>query len=178
MIRNRRRALTIAVPVVALLFAAGWIYAAIVDDGSTGLETADGQPVDQLRLALESMGVGGILDEAPFEAYTLGDAHWCGAEQLGQGFEEPGNQAARRCLVEALEAGTEAVFVRSRPTVEGDPIIQVIRSTAESTLDVRVDATRDAFGSGRWEHLTCGSLDRSGTDPLIIGPDDCVVAPG
>jgi hypothetical protein len=67
--------------------------------------------------------------------------------------EEP-----RRCLLDHHVAAQPAVFVEVFPTTEGDPIVTVWRTLADGTVEQFVDSTRDSFGSGEWDSITCGRL--------------------
>ena len=80
----------------------------------------------------------------------------CGFERAGQ--SGPWNEAARWCFVEAAAAGRPAEFATRVLSVEGDPIQFVYRVLGPGSFEVFVDATRDAWGSGRWEAYRCTHL--------------------
>ncbi len=115
--------------------------------------------VDSLAGALDALGAA--VESAPPEAVTQAGAVFCGVEDVrpfeSDGTNPIGDPAGRQCFVEAVAAGTDAVFVRSQPTVEGDPVVEVFR-TSGGQVTLYIDATRDAFGSGRWETVPCSGL--------------------
>lgn len=101
----------------------------------------------------------------------------CG-EEVQRRQADPLNQRARRCLLAAYEAGQPAEFVSVRLTIEGDPFLTLYRVwTPDASVPVLVylDATRDTFGSGRWERLTCARLVPA-APPEVFHPDDCADA--
>jgi nucleotide-binding universal stress UspA family protein len=78
----------------------------------------------------------------------------CGEETLNRGLTE--NGPGWDCLMAAAERGHDAELIRHLTTSEGDPVRQIIRVHADGQIELIVDATRDRFGSGRWERLSCG----------------------
>ena len=80
----------------------------------------------------------------------------CGEEVLAQG--EAGNREMRTCLLEAFQAGEAAELITTQPSIEGDPITRYIRVHDNGVVEIFHDATRDRFGSGEWERLTCARL--------------------
>lgn len=104
--------------------------------------------------------LGVDVDTAPAGVLGTDEQIVCGAEVLDQDAVATGryDEGARRCFLDAHLAGAPAAFASSQPTVEGDPIVAVWTTTAEGVA-AWIDATRDAFGSGRWEQLgPCGRL--------------------
>jgi hypothetical protein len=80
----------------------------------------------------------------------------CGVELTT---EEGGMDAdARHCLLAAWEAGEEAELITRFTTAEGDATTRYLRVHAGGFIELIVDATLDALGSGRWERLACDSL--------------------
>jgi hypothetical protein len=80
----------------------------------------------------------------------------CGEEDVGMGEDfDPG---ARRCLLDAFESGTAGELISTQTTVEGDPITRYVRVHDNGTIELFVDATRDAYGSQSWERLICDRL--------------------
>jgi hypothetical protein len=77
----------------------------------------------------------------------------CGEETAGQV-----DSAARRCLLEAFQSGGEGELISTMTTVEGDPITRYVRVYADGVVEIFHDATRDRYGSGRWERLRCRAL--------------------
>ena len=68
------------------------------------------------------------------------------------------------CFEAALQAGRGAELVVASLTDEGDQTTTYYRSVpGQDGLEFWHDATRDAFGSGRWEHYRC---------PVATGIDD------
>jgi hypothetical protein len=80
----------------------------------------------------------------------------CGAEQIAQGGLP--DREARACLLDAWRESRAAELVSERPSVEGDPITTIYRVHPDGSVDLFVDSTRDRFGSGEWERLTCLGL--------------------
>ena len=122
------------------------------------LSANDGEPCPpRFEDALADLGVN--LDAAPGAVRSLGSLEFCGFEE-SQGFSRPQslNEAARRCFLDRYGSRLPAVFAMMQTSVEGDPIVTIYRSTTEGHVEVFVDATRDAFGSGKWEHQTCGGV--------------------
>lgn len=99
----------------------------------------------------------GLLPSAPPGWVTNRSAMpSCGEEVLDRGLVA--DQDGWNCLLTALDAGRNAELVRVMTTLEGDPITQIFRVHADGRIELMVDATRDRFGSGRWELLECGRL--------------------
>jgi hypothetical protein len=101
----------------------------------------------------------------------------CGVEWLTT---EGGMDAeARRCLLSAWTEGEDAELVTHLTTVEGEPLTRYLRAHANGTIDVFVDATRDAFGSGRWERLRCDALAPAtgDDDELVFTEEGCEALP-
>lgn len=80
----------------------------------------------------------------------------CGSEQSQHG--EALNVGARQCLLEAFSEGRAAEFITTQMTVEGDPVMRIIRVLADGRVQIFADATRDRFGSGQWEEIRCTRL--------------------
>jgi hypothetical protein len=80
----------------------------------------------------------------------------CGEERLDQGGAR--DVAARTCLLEAFQEGRAAELISTGPTVEGDPITRYIRVHENGVVELFIDASRDRFGSGRWERVRCEAL--------------------
>jgi hypothetical protein len=119
------------------------------------------RPVRSPETLTEALiAVGAAVDSAPPDATDQGDAVMCGAEVITNDDAETdrGDPVARRCFIDAADAGTAAVFVRSQDTVEGDPIVEVWHTDENGSITLYVDATRDAFGSGEWETVGCTGL--------------------
>jgi hypothetical protein len=70
----------------------------------------------------------------------------------------PAQQRANRCIVRASAAGKRARLVAALTTVEGDPVVNYVFVRGRRDILVVVDATRDQFGSRRWEQWRCTSL--------------------
>ena len=79
---------------------------------------------------------------------------------VAPGFEEPSGPEIE-CFDEALRRGTGAEVVVRHTTQEGDPIVSYYRwRPDEGGLEIFIDATQDASGSGRWEHAVCPAATR------------------
>lgn len=119
---------------------------------------AEASPSDPVAVALEQFGAA--VAAAPAGAASLDGATWCGAERRVGPDPEGGqiDDEARRCFIDAHLAVAPAIFLTLASTTEGDPIVEVYRTLADGTVEVFTDATRDAFGSGRWESQSCARL--------------------
>ena len=99
----------------------------------------------------------------------------CGTEDAGQG--ERIDRGARACLLEAFRTGRGAELTSTETSVEGDPITSIIRVHPDGTVEVFLDMTQDAFGSGAWERLRCTALvpvDDVNDPPNLVLPDEMV----
>ena len=99
----------------------------------------------------------------------------CGVEEAGLG--EGVDPAARQCLLEAFRDGRSAELTSTMNSVEGDPITRILRVHADGPVEIFIDATRDRFGSGRWERLACRALvpvAEVNDPPNTLYPDDWV----
>jgi hypothetical protein len=98
----------------------------------------------------------------------------CGVELLT---EEGGMDGdARRCLLAAWEAGEEAELITRFTTAEGDATTRYLRVHADGSIEIFVDATLDALGSGQWERLACDSLEPvadDGETDLVFTEQGC-----
>ena len=82
---------------------------------------------------------------------------------------------ARTCILEAHEAGDTGELISRMTSIEGDPIVRYTRVHANGVVEIFHDATRDRFGSGRWERLVC---ERLVPDPqLVFVEEDCMDLP-
>lgn len=119
-------------------------------------------PRDELTLALMRSGVD--VEAAPASVIELAGAVLCGMEQRGgQELTAEGSldEEARRCFLDRHLSAQPAVFVEESPTTEGDPIVTVWRTSDDGTMEVYVDSTRDAYGSGQWSRQPCRQLTTS-----------------
>jgi len=126
-------------------------------------------PDPQVDLAMLLGDVGAAVDDAPDDAITLGDATFCGFDDVSLN-DEPigGDPISRACFTSRADRGEPAVVVRRSPTAEGDPIFAVFRSNADGSLRVHTDTSQDAFGGdGRgWQTAACSGVeDRSDVGP-------------
>jgi hypothetical protein len=93
----------------------------------------------------------------------------CGHEVQthGQGYDE----AKRKCLWDAYQAGRAAELALTRHTIEGDPITLTLRVRSTSSIEV-VEDNRDRFGVRGVRRSTCKVLERS---PTVNGRSGFVV---
>lgn len=77
---------------------------------------------------------------------------------------------ARRCLLAAWEAGEKAELISRFTTADGDTTTRYLRVHANGFIEIFVDSTLDALGSGRWERLACDSLEpvADDEDPELV----------
>lgn len=80
----------------------------------------------------------------------------CGEVHLGL-LEELDAKAGKElaCLRAALAAGNGAELKVTFLTVEGDPIREYYRVTADGKLEIYTDDTEDEFGDQRWDFAEC-----------------------
>jgi len=81
----------------------------------------------------------------------------CGAEAIDPSGTSI-NVEARGCLLAAFQAGEGAELISTQATEEGDPVTRYYRVHENGTVEIFVDATRDRFGSQRWERYRCERL--------------------
>lgn len=99
----------------------------------------------------------GLLPSSPPDWVTNRSAMpSCGEETLDRGMAE--DQRGWDCLFAAMDAGTDAELVRNLTTIEGDPVVQIVRVHADGRIELMVDWTRDRYGPGRWQRLECDRL--------------------
>ncbi|HSK92484.1 MAG TPA: hypothetical protein VLA76_00335 [Candidatus Angelobacter sp.] len=102
----------------------------------------------------------------------------CGVELMTDEGGEDGE--ARRCLLAAWEAGEEAELITRFTTADGDTTTRYLRVRAGGVIELFVDATLDALGSGQWERWACDSLapvaDDGGTE-LVFTEQGCRTLP-
>ena len=136
--------------------------------------------LDQAAIGLALMVVCGcqLLRQTfpapvPAEVTNRAELRSCGSEDRGQG--DPAHVDARECLLTSFADRQPAEFVSTRLTVEGDPITTIYRvwpPDDASPVVIYRDATRDAFGSGRWHRERCAAIQRS-SDADVFEPIDC-----
>lgn len=121
--------------------------------------------------------LGADLEHAPAGAIAR-NAQFCGYVFHVEVTESDRDVVARKCFVASAESGRAASFVDYATSDEGDPVVSVYR-LAPNGLRIYVDATRDAFGSGRWELQECSGVTTTfpnAPEPLPDGyftGDDC-----
>lgn len=116
--------------------------------------TTPGLVPDPLTAVLIGLGVDRA--GAPTDAVTLGDAEFCGWQQVTFSGTTR-DAAAQDCLLGAFLGGRAAIYAVSGTTIEGDPVVDIYR-TSGGVATMYVDATRDRFGSGQWDVVTCDDL--------------------
>jgi hypothetical protein len=102
----------------------------------------------------ESIVVGGPVPRAVAERAPLPA---CGIESASTQ-NGPWNLAARRCFLDAYQAGRAAELLVTRLTIEGDPIRTLFRILGPGRVEVFIDSTRDAWSAKTWEQYGCRSL--------------------
>lgn len=148
---------TSAVVALALVFGAACSGSDETASGPSTTASSSSVPVAQaneFEAALDDLGVD--LDAAPVAVTKLASLEFCGFERSrGPEPDMKLNESARRCFLDRVGSRQSAVFVMSQISIEGDPIVTIYRSNRTGEVALFVDATRDAFGSGKWESLTC-----------------------
>jgi hypothetical protein len=178
--RQARAGALAALPVALLVVGAVWILGA--DDDTADVDTFQPNPPsssiapidDPLRDALITLGAD--VDGAPVEAITLGDAEWCGVDEVSPLTGELSDTGPSGCLIDATEAGSDAALVRVETTIEGDPIVTVAWTrSALFDAPVFVDSSQDAFGRPGWTELRC-DLTVDEAAPVRLTWQNCVEA--
>ena len=77
----------------------------------------------------------------------------CGVEEQGMGTNL--NVEGRLCLLTAFQEGRAARFESRLTTIEGDPIVRRYLVVSATEVQIEHDATRDRFGSGTIDVLSC-----------------------
>lgn len=99
---------------------------------------------------IDALGGAGVdVGSLPPPVAELDDRRFCGAEEQ----EQPGEgdmSPAARCFLDHHLAQMDATYVRTSPTIEGDPITTVLVTGGGGSVASFVDSTRDSFGSGAW----------------------------
>lgn len=85
-------------------------------------------------------------DETPQQFVDRAQLPSCGEVDLDQGAEIPAESLT--CLEDAGDEGAELAV--TRPTTEGDPIIEYYRVLPGGGWEAYIDATQDEFGGGWW----------------------------
>lgn len=101
--------------------------------------------------------LGAQIGGAPDGSLTLDGARYCGLDQISN---EPAggegvNPIARRCFTSGVERDIPSLLVQVQPTVEGDPIVSVLRADGSEVIDVHTDSSQDTLGSGGWSSRKC-----------------------
>jgi hypothetical protein len=178
--RQARAGALAALPVVLLVVGAVWILGA--DDDTADVDTFQPNPPsssvapvdDPLRDALVALGAD--VDGAPADAATLGDAEWCGVDEVSSLTGELDDTGPSGCLIDATEAGRDAALVRVETTIEGDPIVTVAWTrSARFDAPVFIDSSQDAFGRPGWTELRC-DLTIDDSAPVRLTWQNCVEA--
>ena len=90
-----------------------------------------------------------IVNRIPLES--------CGVETLEANGLAP-DVEARTCLLEAFQNGDGRELISTQVTEEGDPVTHYYRVHENGTVELFIDATRDRFGSQRWQRYRCDRL--------------------
>lgn len=103
--------------------------------------------------------VGVVVATAPIDAVVLGDAEFCGWDQLGPmvGGNSRVDLAGRRCFVGAHLEGRSALFLVDAATNEGDPTPYIYRTDGGHVTEF-ADFTRDNYGTKAWRVEPCDTL--------------------
>ena len=133
------------------------------DDGSTTVvsPTDATNPADSGQddydAVLAEVGVVGA--NAPIAAVVLGDAEFCGWEQVGPMVGGIGrvDMAGRKCFVGAHLDGRSALFLVDARTNEGDPTPYIYRTDGGRVTEF-ADFTRDNYGTKAWRVDQCATL--------------------
>jgi hypothetical protein len=99
---------------------------------------------------------GAQLNNPPPEVRNRAPLPLCGTEVVVHG---PGaNVLARECFWSAYQNRRPAELISTQTTIEGDPITLVYRTVGDGRVEIFIDSTQDAFGSGAWTRLRCDNF--------------------
>ena len=189
--RRVRRRQTVAGAVAVLpvaLLAVGALWVLDTSDDAADVDTFQPAPTtlvapptdppaapidDPLRRALDDLGAA--VDTAPERAVVLGEDQWCGVDRADGVDSSIAPPEPGRCIVDATDDGRAAALVRVVPTIEGDPIVMVARTTgAGDAVEVYIDSSQDSFGRPGWTTLDCTRAVTEPGDPTHpFGWENC-----
>ena len=93
----------------------------------------------------------------------------CGEYGVGP---RPLPQAVLDCFGTAVGTPEGAEYAVADRTEEGDVVVRYYRALPGTTgVEVLYDATRDAFGTGRWQQISCTGYDAARGAATGCGPD-------
>lgn len=96
-------------------------------------------------------------DSAPAFVTERPELPSCGSYGVGPRPLPPG---VVDCFAAAVQSPEGAEYVVADRTVEGEVVVRYYRALpGGSGVEVLLDATRDAFGSGRWQQIDCTGYD-------------------
>ncbi|NOX31502.1 MAG: hypothetical protein GXP35_15870 [Actinobacteria bacterium] len=105
---------------------------------------------------------GPSLAGAPDEVGGRVPLPYCGAELLTPTMSNPlpnieVSEGPSACYEQRAAAGLPTEMIEIRTTIEGGPILRIVRLLPDSREEIFTDTTRDAFGGQAWSRLTCAS---------------------
>lgn len=106
----------------------------------------DAEASTELLAALRDAGVD--LAGTPGPVLDLDERTFCGSDVRVHGVPDVG--VAQRCFLDHHIAESDAVYVTTSPTTEGDPITSVYVTGRNGSVTLFSDTTRDEFGNGGW----------------------------
>lgn len=105
---------------------------------------------------------GPQLTDAPSTVADREPLPYCGAE-LMEGFGNPNpysnielTSGASECYYERVSSGLPAELILVGTTIEGDPVMYVLRVLPDRSEVTFIDATQDDLGAGAWVMIECG----------------------
>lgn len=120
----------------------------------------EGQDASAFDLEMLLRDLESDADNAPDDVRTVGDATFCGFDDVSLNSEPiGGDPISRACFTSRAARGDAAVHVRRSPTAEGDPIITVFKVAADGLITVHNDSSQDSYGSGGWTTASCGQIE-------------------
>jgi hypothetical protein len=108
--------------------------------------------------------------DAPAAVVARPALPFCGVER-GPGPGITINAEVRGCFLAGYRDGTGAEFASIQTTVEGDPIATIWRTLPGGGVELLVDSSQDAFGSGGWVRTVCRQLVVDQRE--VFGTDGC-----
>ncbi len=105
---------------------------------------------------------GPSLTGAPDEVGGRAPLPYCGAELRTPSMINPLpnieiSEGASACYEQRVAAGLPAEMIEIFSTIEGDPIVRLLRLLPDGREEVFTDSTRDTFGTQAWSRLICAS---------------------
>jgi len=141
--------------------------------------TTNQDPTTQPPTTMNGLPLGGPdFANAPALFLERTALPYCGADgeepRVVQFFDEfELDEGAAECFAGRVGEGLPTEIVSVGFTIEGDPIISILRFLGEGSVEWFMDTTRDELGNQEWLLFEC-----RGYDTLLLRPVECGNAVG